>query len=78
MEDAVVGDAFNLSKVVAEHVAAEKARVEMIRRELFAQDSCAACGALVGDQVQHAKFHEALDRFSKDVGDAFGKLAGRR
>lgn len=59
-------------------LAAEEARVEKIRAELFANDSCGACGAVVADQVQHVTFHEDLRKWMQGVTKAFEQLAKPR
>lgn len=47
--------------MVADALAAEKARRESYRAALFRDDSCVECGCVVADQEQHTVWHESIN-----------------
>jgi hypothetical protein len=58
----------DVGEFVERLIAAEEARVEKVRAEMFAHDTCRTCGVLVVDQVQHMKFHHALNECIESFG----------
>ncbi|NKY60777.1 hypothetical protein [Nocardia flavorosea] len=66
------------AEFVQQAVAAEKARVEHIRRQLLQTDSCASCGVVVGDQVRHVEWHEEQQKWRRAVFKTFEQFAKPR